>query len=398
MSLTAAGRIDVRAGSARSVWPTPTQLLLLRAALWPAPDAQAAWMEWQERENVGALDFDSWNLLPLAWRNLNSQGIVDPLLEECRGFYRYHWARNQVRLRQAGRRVAEWQSRGITVVALKGVALLAGTYRDAGLRPMADTDLLVSWEQAKEVAAELRAEGWRPQWDHLEWDQMQPNLQCSFGWQRGTEQIDLHWHVLHGCPRNDVTREMMGRASSLQLDGVETLQLCPEDMLVHVCTHGALYSRQAPIRWLADATWILRQHAQDFDWARVLTMGRRCGGMLALKEGLAYAAAELRLPVPADVLTELRLHRASWRERLLYRSAASPDGGNRWIRGWNVVRRIRAVAGKGPAVARWRRVGRFLCTRWQAPSLRAVGILLAKKVLFGHRGTWTTDREGSRAE
>lgn len=396
MNLPTSRRIDVRPQAAASVWPTAAQRWLLRAALWSGEEARAAWTEWRRTADLAALDYSSWNLLPLAWRNLTAAGVQDEVLAECQGFYRFQWARNQVRLRQVRDWVADLQARCGPVVLLKGVALLADVYRDAGLRPMADADILMTWEVADATAARLQADGWRPQLNYLQWAQINPGLQASFGWQRGTDQLDVHWHVLHRCPDPAVTRELFAQARPLWLDGLETRQLCPEDTLLHVCNHGVQYSVQAPFRWLADATWILRRHGAAFDWGRVLAMGRRTGTSLVLREGLGYATAELRLPVPAGVLAALRAHRPSRREQADYRRTISPDEGGRWMRARHLGRLLRQVGGRGPWLQRWVRIRRFLCERWEAPSLRAAAVLSLKKLLHGHRGTWATDRGKSR--
>lgn len=396
MSIATTRRIDVRPQVADSVWPTPVQLHLLRAALWPGSEARAAWAEWRRTADLAALDYSSWNLLPLAWRNLTAAGVQDEVLAECHGFYRFHWARNQLRLRQVRGWVAALQERGVPVVVLKGVALLADVYRDAGLRPMADADLLMSWDDACRTAVSLRAEGWHPQLNYLDWEQVNPDLQCSFGWQRGDEQLDVHWHVLHRNLDSAVTRELLQGTRPLQIDGLETRQLRPEDTLLHVCNHGVHYCAQAPFRWLADAAWILRRHEGAFDWERVLAMGRRTGTSLVMRAGLDFAERELRLPVPAEVLATLHAYRASRREQFDFRRTTSADEGGRWMRAWHLLRLLRQAGGRGPWLRRWDRMGRFLRDRWEMPSLLAAPRLLLKKALRGHRGTWATDRGKTR--
>jgi hypothetical protein len=386
MTTVPPGRIDVLPRAAASVWPTAAQLQLLRAALWTGDEARAAWAEWQRTENLGALDISSWQLLPLAWRNLTAQGVADEVLAECRGYYRFHWARNQVLLRQAREQVRGWQERGLPVVVLKGVALLADSYRDAGVRPMADYDLLVPLERREEAADWLRAAGWQRQME-WEWEQVTAETQPGFNWIRGEERLDLHWHVLHRSLRPEVTREFWARTRPLRLDGLDTRQLGPEDALLHVCGHGVSYTHQAPFRWLADAAWILRRAGPDFDWGRVTAMAELTGTALALRHGLDYAAAELRLPVPAGVLAALRARRATWHERTEYRRTTDPDEGGRWVRAWNLIRLLWRVGGRGSPWVRWRRTNRFLCARWETQSLAQAAGLAVRKMLTGHRGT-----------
>jgi Uncharacterised nucleotidyltransferase len=387
----AARYINLRPRVAASVWPTPAQLSLLRAALWTGDEARAAWAQWQRVEDLRGLDLASWNLLPLAWSNLAALGVTDAVLDECRGYYRYHWARNQVRLRRAREHVRAWQERGMPVVVLKGMALVAGCYHDAGVRPMADLDLLVPGARVQEAASWLLAAGWRPAGDYREWTEATATTQASFNWARGDDQIDLHWHVLHRSLRPEITREFWARIRPLQLGGLDTRQLGPEDALLHACSHGVHYAPDPAIRWFADAAWILRRAGADFDWDRVTAMAALTGSALALRHGLDYAAAELRLPVPPAVLAGLRARRATWRERVDYRGTAGDRTGGRWARAWRLAGLLWRAGGRGRPLTRARRMANFLRTRWEADSLRQVARLLVKKMLTGQRGTVATD-------
>jgi hypothetical protein len=391
MGLLATRRIDVVPFVARSIWPTPAQLCLLRAALWPGDDARAAWAEWPRLENPAAIDGGSWNLLPLVWRNLSAQGVTDELLEECRGFHRYHWAHNQQLLRRAAGWVAEWRAQGVPVAVLKGAALAAGTYADPGMRPMADVDLLVPLAHAPAVGARLQAAGWRPEKTGPRWEDVSFATMHSVNWERGAERLDLHWHVLHRCTRAEITELFWARSRPLALPGAAAVQLAPEDALLHVCSHGVQYAVQPPFRWLADAAWILRRAGAEFDWSRVTAMAGRTGTTLALREGLGYAADELRLPVPAGVLAALRSRRVSARERWAFRRTTDPAEGNRWIRACNLVELLWRVGGTGAPWTRWARMRRFLCARWAAPDLRGVLGLAWRKIRSGHRGTLQVD-------
>lgn len=378
--------IDVQQRPATSIWPSPAQGELLRAALWPGAAAVSAWRRWRTLQDPRTLDISSWQLLPLVAHNLGT-GFTDELLDECRGFHRYHWARNQQLLHQAGKWIAEWQALGVPVIVLKGLALAAETYPEPGLRPMADVDLLVPEAHAGTVAARLQAAGWRPHHDYLAWEDVSLDTLQSFNWSRGSERLDLHWHVLHRCTRPEITELFWSRARPLALPGVTTRQLAAEDTLLHVCSHGVQYAWQPPFRWLADAAWILRRAGGDLDWARVQLLAERSGSAVALRHGLEYAAAELQLPIPAATLAALRQRRTGWRERWDYRRTTEPAEGNRWIRALNLGGMLWRAGGRGAPWTQIRRMRRFLCARWESPNLRGVLRLAWRKAWTGHRGT-----------
>src|SRR5262249_19250137 len=60
---------------ADALWPTSSQVLLLRAALGRGPDALEAWNEWKSRHDLieTELDHGSFRLLPLVYKNLVAQ-------------------------------------------------------------------------------------------------------------------------------------------------------------------------------------------------------------------------------------------------------------------------------------------------------------------------------------
>lgn len=389
-------QIDVVAHPPASIWPDRSQLCLLKAALWPGEEARAAWREWQQITNLRSIDVSSWNLLPLAWRNLTNQGVSDDaLLAECRGYYRYHWAKNQVLLNHAAGWVTAWQARGIPVVVLKGIPLLLEYYRDAALRPMSDVDLLVPVTRVQEVATWLREEGWKKD-SHLDWRNVTLEAQQSYNWKRGDARLDLHWHVDERCTEPGVTEWQWSLVQPLTLKGVVTSQLCPEHLLVHVCSHGMIWNPgQAPLRWFADAEYILRRHGAALNWSRVIEAADRMGVRLVLRQGLAYAAAELRLPVPAAVLAELAGHDYGWWERYSYHCTTDPGQGGRLGRGLKVTRLMWRIAGQGTLHRRLARVRHALCARWGARSLREALWIIVRKLITGDRENWL-GRDGSR--
>lgn len=74
----------------------------------------------------------------------------------------------------------------------------------------------------------------------------------------------------------------------------------------------------APMRWIADAMLLFEIEGDAIEWDVLLKRARRPGLSLGLAAGLDFLAREFGAPVPADVLTELRRRKVSWRERGAY--------------------------------------------------------------------------------
>ena len=134
--------------TAGNCWPTSAQRLLLRAALLRGPEALAAW----QQLDAGRWTSTSWmrgRFASCRSSTATSSGRVvrDPLMGKLKGVYRHTWYGNQLRLRDAAVVLGELHRRGIEPMLLKGAALTLLHYRDFGLRPMEDVDVLVRTHQ-----------------------------------------------------------------------------------------------------------------------------------------------------------------------------------------------------------------------------------------------------------
>ena len=83
-----------------NLWPTPHQLLLLKAALLRDEPALDAWAEWKVGVDIDSLDWGSQRLLPKLYKNLHSHGIEEPLVRKFKGFHRRTWCENQLKFRK----------------------------------------------------------------------------------------------------------------------------------------------------------------------------------------------------------------------------------------------------------------------------------------------------------
>ena len=77
-------------------WPDSLQLPLLRAAFLSGAAGLAAWETWKSQVNMDDYpDPGSFQLLPQLYRNLQHQGLDDPLILKLKGIARQSWFRNQ---------------------------------------------------------------------------------------------------------------------------------------------------------------------------------------------------------------------------------------------------------------------------------------------------------------
>lgn len=317
-----------RGGYKGGCWPDREQELLLRACLLKGEAALEAYSEWKTSANLDSIDPGSYRLFPLLYVNLKSQGVRDPVINIFKWVYTKTRANNEILLRNLAPVLEEFNKRGIEVILLKGAGLLLSSYRDYGLRPMMDADLLVPTGKSGEAIGLITELGWHTSLTPLKgFGEM--GLLSRLGWTPGERKleeftddyfcvrhgqdftnpekftIDLHWHVLHGYNEHEADADFWQGARETSVEGVNARVLDPADQLLHVCTHGVRWDALPPIRWVADAAQIVSGEGGEIDWGRLTGASVRHGKVLQAREALRYLNRYLEHKVPESVLEDL---------------------------------------------------------------------------------------------
>lgn len=306
-----------------SFWPTQQQELLLRAALLKGSIAVDAWKEWRSRvdiDDIDHLDPGSYRLLPLLYRNLNSQQTEDPIMMKLKGVYRLTWYKNHMLFHTSADLLRSFQNAGIETLVLKGAALTFLCYQDYGLRPMNDFDVLVHTDQAMPAIRLLKKMGWKPK--AFEPHEGYISVSYSHGFEdKAGREVDLHWHIFSQCREAHADEDFWEKAVLTKFHDVPTNVLNPTDQLLHICVHGARWNKTPPFRWVADAIMILTNAHNEIDWKRLAVQAEKRHLILPLLDTLHYLTDTFHAPVPSKVLRELPNIPVPWIERIEYRIA-----------------------------------------------------------------------------
>ncbi len=300
-------------------WPTPLQQLLVRASLLEGESAARAWSEWHAQDGLERLDLGSYRMLPLAYRNLSKQGVVHPAMGTLKGIYRRGWVENQTLFRVFRGILPKLQDAGIEMMLLKGIALILGHYRDYGVRPMQDVDVLVHQKDAFKAFGIFESEGWtRTKFVGVRFTERELNYRQALGFRAPANdaEIDLHWHALYVAPSSRTDAFFWDGAAPMTFDGIAMIGPNPTDHLLITCAHGNAWNEVPPIRWVADAITIMR--TSDIDWQRLLHLARELRLALPLRDAFRYLAKEFGAAVPHDVLAALDTLPSDRTDRLQY--------------------------------------------------------------------------------
>lgn len=304
-------------------WPNRAQELLLRAALLQGDRALESWNEWRRSVNIDVIDYGSHRMVPQLYRNLQRHGVKDPLMDRLKGVYRYYLYKNEILMHRIGSLLAAFKDAGIETMVLKGAALIQLYYRESGLRPMLDADVLVHAHQAEQAMDVLA----RLQWQPLRYPQPRmriPIVHSTPFEDNGRRQVDLHWHLFWECFNASDDDDYWKDSIPIQIGGVQTLALNPTNQLLHTCWHGARWNEVPPIRWVADAMSILAASSAEIDWPSLLKRAQRHRIILPVRDSLEYLKKTFDAPVPDTLLKSMSAVRISRIERENYEVTLNP--------------------------------------------------------------------------
>ncbi len=286
--------------------PSDDQELLLKAALFKGQAAKEAWQKWDAKNQIEQIDYGSYRLIPLLHHNLKAEEIDHPYKDNFKKIYIKSWANNRMLFEKISLLLSIFHENGIQTIILKGASLTVRYYKDIGLRPMSDLDVLIPTYDAYKAAHLLQKLGWVVTLNPLE------KLLDSYIFVRhaikftnsAKFELDLHWHLLKMCLSPDADQDFWDGAIPIEFNGVLSQCLNPADNLFHICIHGAFPNRVPPIRWIADAFMVLRS-GEEIEWGRILVQAQRLHMVLPLKATMQYLHEVFHALIPDDFLQHL---------------------------------------------------------------------------------------------
>ncbi|MFN0094908.1 MAG: nucleotidyltransferase family protein [Dehalococcoidia bacterium] len=331
--------------------PDRAQTLLLQAAIRADGAAVDAWRRWGAVVAFDDVDGPSLAVLPAVAHNLQRAGHADELTPRLKGIARLAWVRNQLHIAGAAQAAHVLSEAGIPVMALKGIPLLARHYPDAGMRPMADVDLLVHPTDAGAADQQLRNAGWR-RTSERPIAALQARAHAADLTSPNGAALDLHWRPIAQSWDAALDDAVWSRATPATVTQLTVPAAAPEDLLFHIIVHGVRGYPNQVIRWVIDAAMVLGS-TPEFDWDLFFktAVARRLTSATVL--GLTYLR-EQQIAVPEDIVERLARVRPSLPERL-ERGLRPGAGAVAWMtkfeapvylrstRGWPVHRRVTGI-------------------------------------------------------
>lgn len=366
----------LRCNSFSNPWPTPDQLLLLRACVEEGEVARQAWETWSATADLDRLDPQSTYLLPMLDRSLRLMGVAShPWLGRIKGYHRYVWARNRQLFSRAAQLIKEMRHFvGDELLLIKGAALACQYYSGPGMRPMGDFDLMIRREAAPSILQYLCDSGWKLSY----WGRSDLPPERYFFYRhsenicrKGGADVDVHWHLMDDLCGTASSQIFWDGAVSMHLpDGTEVRTLERTDLLFHACLHGLHWHPVPPTLWIVDAL-VLLQNAEAVKWKRLTDLADRFRYSLPLGSALNYLASAfpLQAKIPEPVIRYLLERDHSKDDVAEHEGRMRGDKYPRSVSSYYRSFRLRSL----PSGIGWARETRafleFVASRWSLPNL-----------------------------
>lgn len=305
----------------QSPFPNVTQNLLLKAALLGPDEARTYWEKWKSAVDFEEdVDHGSFRLLPLIYERLYKQGYQDELNGRLKGIYKRAWMENQQIFHHASEILKTFSASGISSIVMKGIPLSLVVYQNRATRPMSDADILVPHKNAIDAVEILRKMGYKPANEAILEHDLEFGRGMGFEDASGRE-LDLHWRAMPDAIKNSKESDFWDRAVPIKIKGVNSQRFSFTDELLQTVVHGMRKNPEPPIRWVADAFLLVKNHGEEIDWDRLLNYVQRYKVIIQLQEGLSYLVNEFKVDIPEEVQSKLHHCNPGYAERVVYRHA-----------------------------------------------------------------------------
>ncbi len=230
------------------------------------------------------LESASWHgIVPLLYNNLKGiqerHVIPEEVMDRLKSTYHGNLARNMYLYTELKRVLEVFLERGVEVIILKGAALAKTVYGDIGLRPMCDIDLLVRKEDLTNVEDIMTGLDYPFKDNNPAERYGEDNHHTRFFNQENNVLIEIHWHISCNTHptriRNidsDIIEMWWEGAKAIEISGVKSLMLCPEDLIIHLCLHFIKhrflggFNYECALIQVCDIYQVLKQYRDEIDW------------------------------------------------------------------------------------------------------------------------------------
>lgn len=193
----------------------------------------------------------------------------------------------------------------IPAIVLKGGFLAEHIYKNIAYRSMSDMDLLVKKEDLKQAGDILLKLGFKPLYG-LE-EAIPEEYALGYYNEQSNMCMELHWNLtndMHGIHPD--LEGLWKRAVPMQVAGVGSRVLSPEDIILHLCHHSADHVFNHGLRSMYDIRLTILHYQKELNWEIMAQRAHQWKATHSLYVTLMLAKKILEVPIDSTWLELVR--------------------------------------------------------------------------------------------
>ncbi|MDR7666855.1 nucleotidyltransferase family protein [Methanosarcina sp. Z-7115] len=269
-------------------------------------------LECSVRQGISPLFY--WNLSKIG----NGKDVPSEVMKSLQKTYYRNFARNMLLYDELSKVLMAFRGAGIDTIVLKGAFLAEGIYKNIGLRPMNDIDLLVKEKDLQKAKRELTKLMYFtpkiifPTKLHEQFQMACSNELPPFVHETRKICIEIHWDIQppQSSYKVDIN-EFWNSAKSIKIDDIEALTFAPEDILQHLCLHLHKHINSSsappakPLRDYCDIAEVIKHYKETINWESLIKSSNDHRIEEPIFQGLYIANKYFEAFVPENVLQRL---------------------------------------------------------------------------------------------
>jgi len=246
----------------------------------------------------------------------NSKDVPPETMQGLEKRYYNNLARNMLFYNELNKVLKAFKKANIDVIVLKGAFLAEEIYKNIGLRPMSDIDLLVKEKDLQKVKVEMNKLMYFPKYvfpTKLH-EQQFKLLNEELPYENKTKKItlEIHWNIQSPKHLDGIKIEdFWENAKSVKVAGVETLTFAPENLLQHLCLHVDKHIKLStappakPLRDFCDIAEVTTYYKNKIDWNYLVQSSKDYEVTEPVFQGLFIAKNYFQGCIPDETIQKL---------------------------------------------------------------------------------------------
>jgi hypothetical protein len=281
--------------------------------------------------------------------------VPSEIMKDLEKIYYSNLTRNMLLYDELNKVLMAFKKAGIDTVVLKGAFLAEEIYKNIGLRPMSDIDLLVKEKDLQNAKKELIELKYFVPTIYLtkfhEKFQTALNDESSFINKDKNINIDFHWDIQSPqMPYKVDINKFWSNTKPVKISNVEALTFAPEDLLQHLCLHVDKHVNlrtppAKPLRDYCDIAEVINNYKDTINWGYLLQSSKNYEIEEPIFQGLFIAKEYFGAPVPENIIHELEPVKSGISFEEIFKGLIKNNSNNKYHIEMNYLMNLKTVNG-----------------------------------------------------